>query len=171
MTPSPSLCYTTISHSLYCVSMLRITRITFFYQVFLLFFFRLNSLEYRDLKEKLQAPIRNARNIVIKQSLSDQFLEAFREQVNENQVFRLPLNMVKKILMTSQYLYMSVHLKPRPSFELTFVIIFLVFCSGVEVWKRSGVLFSSPDPKGHVRYCHYLASVIICKLLHFNRLL
>lgn len=56
--------------------------------------FRLNSLEYRDLKEKLSGPIRNARNIVIKQSLSDQFLEAFHEQVNLNHDFRLPLNMV-----------------------------------------------------------------------------
>ncbi|XP_063431374.1 E3 ubiquitin-protein ligase TM129-like [Mytilus trossulus] len=54
---------------------------------------RLNSLEYRDLKEKLSGPIRNARNIVIKQSLSDQFLEAFHEQVNLNHDFRLPLNM------------------------------------------------------------------------------
>lgn len=58
------------------------------------FSFRLNSLEYRDLKDKLQTPIRNARNIVIRQSLSDQFLETFREQVDINQVFRLPGNMV-----------------------------------------------------------------------------
>ena len=30
------------------------------------------------------------------------------------------------------------------------------------------VLFSSPDPKGHARYCHHLASVIIVhKLVHF----
>ncbi|XP_077861519.1 transmembrane protein 129-like, partial [Saccoglossus kowalevskii] len=50
----------------------------------------LNSGEYSDLREKLSAPIRNARNIVIHQSLSDQFLEAFREQVGLNPVYILP---------------------------------------------------------------------------------
>jgi hypothetical protein len=29
-------------------------------------------------------------------------------------------------------------------------------------------LFSSPDPKDHVRYCHHLLSVIVHKLLHFS---
>jgi hypothetical protein len=30
------------------------------------------------------------------------------------------------------------------------------------------ILFTSPDPKGHVRYCHHLESVVIVhKLLHF----
>ncbi|CAG5122495.1 unnamed protein product [Candidula unifasciata] len=51
------------------------------------FTIRLNSLELGDLKEKLQAPIRNARNIVIHQSLSDRFLKAFREFVEENPVY------------------------------------------------------------------------------------
>ena len=31
-------------------------------------------------------------------------------------------------------------------------------------------LISSPDLKGHVRYCHHL-SVVVHKLLHFNLLL
>ncbi|XP_041370847.1 LOW QUALITY PROTEIN: E3 ubiquitin-protein ligase TM129-like [Gigantopelta aegis] len=54
---------------------------------------RLNATELGDLKEKLQSPVRNARNIVIKQSLSDQFLEAFREQVNMNPPFTPPPSM------------------------------------------------------------------------------
>ena len=34
------------------------------------------------------------------------------------------------------------------------------------------ILFISPDPKGHVRYCHHLASIsVVCKLLHYNLLL
>ncbi len=45
---------------------------------------RLNSLQYSQLKDKLQAPIRTARTVVIQQSLSDQFISAFREQVHTN---------------------------------------------------------------------------------------
>ncbi|KAK2192871.1 hypothetical protein NP493_21g07019 [Ridgeia piscesae] len=54
------------------------------------FTIRLNSMEYSDLKDKLQTQIRNARNIVIQQSLSDRFLEAFRLQVAENAAFHKP---------------------------------------------------------------------------------
>ncbi|ESO98998.1 hypothetical protein LOTGIDRAFT_205320 [Lottia gigantea] len=54
------------------------------------FHIRLNALEYGDLKEKLTLPIRNVRSIVIRQSLSDQFLEEFRNQVKENPKYRLP---------------------------------------------------------------------------------
>lgn len=57
--------------------------------------FRLNAAEYSDLKEKLRSPIINARNVVIRQSLTDQFLEAFRYQVSQNEVFRKPANMVR----------------------------------------------------------------------------
>jgi hypothetical protein len=64
------------------------------YSIFF-FFSRLNSLDYRDLKEKLQAPVRNARCIVIRQSLSEQFLQAFAEQVSLNPVFIPPDGMVK----------------------------------------------------------------------------
>ena len=49
------------------------------------FMLRLNSADYGELKDRLQAPIRNARNIVIHQSLSDKFLDAFKEQVKLNQ--------------------------------------------------------------------------------------
>ena len=48
---------------------------------------RLNALEYSDLKAKLQAQVKNARNIVVRQSLSDQFLAAFHATVSENPVF------------------------------------------------------------------------------------
>ncbi|GFR96538.1 E3 ubiquitin-protein ligase TM129-like [Elysia marginata] len=57
------------------------------------FSIRLNSLELGDLKEKLQAPIRNARNIVIHQSLSDRFLQAFTETIQQNSVFIPPPEM------------------------------------------------------------------------------
>lgn len=49
---------------------------------------RLNAMEYSDLKEKLRSPIVNARNVVIRQSLTDRFLEAFRHQVALNHVYR-----------------------------------------------------------------------------------
>ena len=55
---------------------------------------RLNALEYRELKDKLQAPVRNARDIVIIQSLSEQFLQAFAEQITQNPAFNLPEEMV-----------------------------------------------------------------------------
>ncbi|KAL4232340.1 hypothetical protein ACF0H5_009909 [Mactra antiquata] len=58
------------------------------------FTIRLNALDYRDLKDKLQAPVVNARNIVIRQSLSEQFLQAFAEQISINPVFHLPDGMV-----------------------------------------------------------------------------
>ncbi|XP_072042259.1 E3 ubiquitin-protein ligase TM129-like [Amphiura filiformis] len=54
------------------------------------FTIRLNSSEYRDLKDKVQAPVVNARNVVITQSLTDRFLDAFREQVAHNPRYHLP---------------------------------------------------------------------------------
>ncbi|XP_068745791.1 E3 ubiquitin-protein ligase TM129-like [Montipora capricornis] len=53
------------------------------------FVIRLNSTDYGDLREKLQAPIRNARNVVIHQSLSDRFIDAFKEQVSQNERYQL----------------------------------------------------------------------------------
>lgn len=53
------------------------------------FVIRLNSTDYGDLREKLQAPIRNAKNVVIHQSLSDKFIEAFKEQVSQNETYQL----------------------------------------------------------------------------------
>ncbi|XP_073430527.1 E3 ubiquitin-protein ligase TM129 [Dendrobates tinctorius] len=53
---------------------------------------RLNSTEYGDLKEKLRAPIRNAANVVIHQTLSDMFLDTFRTLVEANHVYELRSN-------------------------------------------------------------------------------
>lgn len=52
------------------------------------FYIHLNSLEYKDFTDKLQAPIRQACDIIIKQSLPEQFLDAFREHVFLNPVYR-----------------------------------------------------------------------------------
>lgn len=57
------------------------------------FSLRLNALEYRELKDKLQAPVRNARDIVVIQSLSEQFLQAFADQIAQNPVFHIPEGM------------------------------------------------------------------------------
>ena len=51
---------------------------------------RLNSMQYSQLREKIQNPIRAARSIVIHQSLSDRFIAAFTEQVQRNGVYRIP---------------------------------------------------------------------------------
>ena len=48
------------------------------------FYIRLNSFEYKDFNDKLNKPIREACSIIIKQSLPDQFLDAFRQQISEN---------------------------------------------------------------------------------------
>ncbi|XP_063159320.1 E3 ubiquitin-protein ligase TM129 isoform X1 [Candoia aspera] len=54
---------------------------------------RLNSSEYGELQEKLHAPIRNAANVVIHQSLSDMFLETFTSLVERNQTYAVPSNL------------------------------------------------------------------------------
>lgn len=48
------------------------------------FYIRLNSLEYKDFNDKLNRPVREACDIIIKQSLPDQFLDAFRMQISDN---------------------------------------------------------------------------------------
>ena len=72
------------------------------------FTLRLNSLDYGELKDRLQAPLRNARNIVIHQSLSDRFVDAFKEQVYANGRYRLgsemPASIVKFIRNTMKLL-------------------------------------------------------------------
>uniref|UniRef100_A0A1I8F398 RING-type domain-containing protein n=1 Tax=Macrostomum lignano TaxID=282301 RepID=A0A1I8F398_9PLAT len=45
---------------------------------------RVNSAVYSDLREKLTAPVTAAQSVMIRQSLSDQFVEAFAECVAEN---------------------------------------------------------------------------------------
>jgi hypothetical protein len=49
------------------------------------FHFRLNSLEYQNLTDKLQGPVRNAENIRIFKSTAERFLEVFRDEVARNQ--------------------------------------------------------------------------------------
>ncbi|XP_048826240.1 E3 ubiquitin-protein ligase TM129 [Brienomyrus brachyistius] len=51
---------------------------------------KLNSTEYGELRQKLHAPIRNAANVVIHQTLSDLFLETFKSHVEANQTYDLP---------------------------------------------------------------------------------
>jgi hypothetical protein len=41
----------------------------------------------------------------------------------------------------------------------------------LQISSKKLTQFSSPDPKGHVRYCHHLASVVVSKIIHFNLLL
>ncbi len=52
-------------------------------------FFRLNALNYRDLKAKLQQPITAARDVMIKQSLDERFVLAFQEHVETNPKFSM----------------------------------------------------------------------------------
>lgn len=58
------------------------------------FTIRVNSMEYNDLREKLQAPLDNVRNIVIHRSLSDRFTDAFKNHVLQNARYKLPAGMV-----------------------------------------------------------------------------
>lgn len=51
---------------------------------------RVNSQEYNDLRDKLQAPLENARNVVVHRTLSDRFLEAFRAIVEQNSKYPVP---------------------------------------------------------------------------------
>ena len=55
---------------------------------------RLNATEYGDLKDKLRSPIMNIRNVIIRQTLSERFIEAFRFHVEQNEVYRKPPAMV-----------------------------------------------------------------------------
>ncbi|XP_028816195.1 E3 ubiquitin-protein ligase TM129 [Denticeps clupeoides] len=51
---------------------------------------RLNSTEYSELREKLQAPVRNAANVVVHLTMSELFLEIFRDHVELNQMYERP---------------------------------------------------------------------------------
>ena len=52
------------------------------------FYICLNSFEYKDFKDKLLLPVEEAPNIIIKQSLPEQFLEAFIDQIDLNEKYR-----------------------------------------------------------------------------------
>ena len=50
---------------------------------------RLNALQYGELKEKLHAPMREARGIIVQQTLGDMFIDAFKKQVEKNGCYNL----------------------------------------------------------------------------------
>ena len=56
--------------------------------VFKPFYICLSSFEYKDFKDKLLLPIEEAANICIKQSLPEQFLDSFVEQISLNEKYR-----------------------------------------------------------------------------------
>lgn len=58
---------------------------------------RLMSTEYNELREKLHAPMRNAANVVIHQTISEIFLDTFKAQAELNQPYVLPSEMVNII--------------------------------------------------------------------------
>lgn len=58
---------------------------------------RLMSTEYSELREKLHAPMRNATNVVIHQTISELFLDTFKAQAELNQPYMLPSEMVNII--------------------------------------------------------------------------
>ena len=47
-------------------------------------FLRLNSLEYQNLQDKVRGPIQNIENIHIYKSVTERFIEVFREEVEKN---------------------------------------------------------------------------------------
>ena len=46
--------------------------------------YRLNALEYQNLQDKVRGPIRNIENVQIYKSVSERFVEVFREQIQQN---------------------------------------------------------------------------------------
>ena len=61
------------------------------------FYIIVNALEYKDFKDKVQSPIHEACDVIIRQSLPDQFMDAFMEQVNENR----PLKMKREVSLNT----------------------------------------------------------------------
>ena len=47
------------------------------------FMFRLNSLEYQNLQDKVSATISNLHNIQVYKTVSERFVEVFKEQISE----------------------------------------------------------------------------------------
>lgn len=66
-------------------------------------------MQYSQLREKIQNPIRTARDVVIHQSLSDRFFTTFTEQVQRNGVYRIPPGSPVKLIN----LYYGLELKHR----------------------------------------------------------
>merc|ERR550519_190369 len=53
------------------------------------FTFRLNSLEYQNLQDKVTATIDNVENILVYKTVSERFVEVFKEQISENPTVRV----------------------------------------------------------------------------------
>jgi len=51
------------------------------------FIIRLDARDYRTMRMKLQRPIENARNVIIQQTLSERFIEAFQQSISANPQF------------------------------------------------------------------------------------
>ena len=49
-----------------------------------MYIFRLNSLEYQNLQDKVRGPIQNIENIHIYKSITERFVEVFKEEVEKN---------------------------------------------------------------------------------------
>ena len=62
---------------------------------------RMKSSDYSHLREKLSSPLTVARNVVIRQTLTDQFLTAFTEQMNVNGTYRIPAGSPVRNLLDS----------------------------------------------------------------------
>ena len=58
------------------------------------FFARLNALEYQNLQDKVRGTIQNIENIHIYKSVTERFVEVFREEVEKNP--RATVNEVSK---------------------------------------------------------------------------
>lgn len=67
---------------------------------------RLKTEDYSNLSEKLSLPIQVARRVVIRQSLSEQFLVAFTEQVESNGTYQLPAGSPVSVIHFSHLSFM-----------------------------------------------------------------
>ena len=74
----------------------------YFHSILLLIpFLRLNSLEYQNLQDKVRGPIQNIENIHIYKSVTERFIEVFREEVEKNP--RTTVNEVRIFISNSKF--------------------------------------------------------------------
>jgi E3 ubiquitin-protein ligase TM129 len=55
-----------------------------------LFYLRLNTMDFDEIKQRITSPLQQAQNVVIHQSLDDRFIAAFQEYISNNPHFTLP---------------------------------------------------------------------------------
>ena len=134
-------------------------------------------MDYSDLKEKIQAPILNARNVVIRQSLSDQFVNAFKEQVEQNQRYHIDRNTeVCCLSLVFSKLYLTKIIKAfRIGQEwLSLITYFLLACqSWYSVYNKdlllkqySKLLTANFKPHFKVDFRHFLGYNLSLDLLY-----